>query len=577
MYDFILANRERFLHENGPLQAFRCHCVRFINRKTVVYHKLLQKTLQPRFMADAFLRGLEFEALYKPAIQAAPGYVEEQYRLIRAEIAALEIGDYPHFLQSVESVDLALPDGSTLTGLFTLSGFDHAIGRIKALSHSDREEQAGFIRNTFLYIQARAVSAESPAVQPNCEVSEWMPGMPGEFAEAAGRIARQLSDQSIRAGQSATWIAPRLMRDLDRYQLGPLGPGLYDGQCGIAIFFAALHRITGDSEHAKLALAALNPLLASLDAREKWLRVLDIGAGSGLGGIIYALTLCGKFLSDARLFEAALRCAELIDSTAIKADVAFDLIGGGTGASLGLLRLHRETSESWVLERAMDCGMHLLVEQQHRDYENSSRSMTPYIAGFSHGGASVAYAFLRLHAVTSEAQFLTAATDTIRSENRIFRFQEKNWPAWQKDRETPGQPIFTSMWCHGAPGIALARIGGLTQLDTAFIQTDIANALETTQKAGLSLIDHCCCGNCGRIEVLFEAGRKLQRYDLQNLAFVHARKIRRLAESSGGYNCFGRLPRHMASPGFFSGLAGIGYTFLRLTSPEKLPSVLLFE
>ena len=30
-------------------------------------------------------------------------------------------------------------------------------------------------------------------------------------------------------------------------------------------------------------------------------------------------------------------------------------------------------------------------------------------------------------------------------------------------------------------------------------------------------------------------------------------------------------------PGFFKGLAGVGYQWLRLTYPERLPSVLLWE
>jgi lantibiotic modifying enzyme len=30
-------------------------------------------------------------------------------------------------------------------------------------------------------------------------------------------------------------------------------------------------------------------------------------------------------------------------------------------------------------------------------------------------------------------------------------------------------------------------------------------------------------------------------------------------------------------PGFFRGETGIGYTFLRLAHPDKLPSILLFE
>jgi lantibiotic modifying enzyme len=57
-------------------------------------------------------------------------------------------------------------------------------------------------------------------------------------------------------------------------------------------------------------------------------------------------------------------------------------------------------------------------------------------------------------------------------------------------------------WCHGAPGIGLARLGSLPILDTAEIRQEIAVAINTTQQFGLHNIDHLCCGNFGRMEVL---------------------------------------------------------------------------
>jgi lantibiotic modifying enzyme len=37
------------------------------------------------------------------------------------------------------------------------------------------------------------------------------------------------------------------------------------------------------------------------------------------------------------------------------------------------------------------------------------------------------------------------------------------------------------------------------------------------------------------------------------------------------------LPRSVYQPGFFQGMAGIGYALLRLAHPDLLPSVLLWE
>jgi lantibiotic modifying enzyme len=43
-------------------------------------------------------------------------------------------------------------------------------------------------------------------------------------------------------------------------------------------------------------------------------------------------------------------------------------------------------------------------------------------------------------------------------------------------------------------------------------------ALQTTQNYGLQGVDHLCCGNFGRLEVLLLAAQKLARPELQELA-----------------------------------------------------------
>jgi adenylate kinase len=46
------------------------------------------------------------------------------------------------------------------------------------------------------------------------------------------------------------------------------------------------------------------------------------------------------------------------------------------------------------------------------------------------------------------------------------------------------------------------------------------------------------------------------------------------ADASGGFILNTVLPNGVHSPGFFQGTAGIGYELLRLSAPERLPSVL---
>jgi lantibiotic modifying enzyme len=128
-----------------------------------------------------------------------------------------------------------------------------------------------------------------------------------------------------------------------------------------------------------------------------------------------------------------------------------------------------------------------------------------------------------------------------------------------------------------AKNIGLGRLGGLSILETSEIHQDIEVALQTTQKYDLQGVDHLCCGNLGRCEVLLLAAQKLSRPELLTIAQQRAGWVVARAKQAGGYQLFPNLPNHVFSPDFFGGTAGIGYELLRLAYPEVLPSVLLWE
>ena len=129
-------------------------------------------------------------------------------------------------------------------------------------------------------------------------------------------------------------------------------------------------------------------------------------------------------------------------------------------------------------------------------------------------------------------------------------------------------------WCHGAPGIGLARLGGLDILETPEIRQDIEVAINTTKQQKLTGIDHLCCGNLGRVEFLLTASRKLSRPDLLEDAMQIASQVVARAKQKGHFGYGSILTFH---PGFFQGASGIGYELLRLAYPDQLPSVLLWE
>src|SRR5262249_35181314 len=151
---------------------------------------------------------------------------------------------------------------------------------------------------------------------------------------------------------------------------------------------------------------------------------------------------------------------------------------------LGLLRLNRDSPSADLLARAVRCGVHLLA--QPREGELGQRSWNIQgtagrpLTGISHGAAGFALALAALAAASGRDDFTTAAEECIAFETATYDPGRANWPDFRADgRELPCQ------WCHGAPGIGLARVATMRRgkLDPKRIETDISNAVSGVEKS----------------------------------------------------------------------------------------------
>ncbi|MNS60372.1 Lanthionine synthetase C-like protein [compost metagenome] len=264
---------------------------------------------------------------------------------------------------------------------------------------------------------------------------------------------------------------------------------------------------------------------------------------------------------------------DLVTPDAIAADDVLDPIGGAAGAALGLLAVHAATEGEAALTMARACGDHLLATRQmsvhgHRAWPTLAGRL---LTGFSHGASGIAFALDRLARVTGDERYREAADEGLAYERAMFRPDVGNWPDLRFLEENGGEPTFMSAWCHGAPGIGLARVGMGTDGEA------VEAALAATRALGSGGLDHLCCGAFGRIELLVEAGDRLERPVLREEAERLAQEVLARREATGHYRIFGEVPGDAYSPGFHRGTAGIGYALLRLAHPGRLPSVLLWE
>ncbi|MBV9772430.1 MAG: hypothetical protein JO040_00675, partial [Gemmatimonadetes bacterium] len=312
------------------------------------------------------------------------------------------------------------------------------------------------------------------------------------FLSHASAISDQLRAHSVETpGGGITWHAPPAPG-----QQPPrtnLGPHLYEGVLGVALFLAALDHVRERTEHRELVLRTITPLRLTLRElvrdhdRAARLR-LQVGGFVGLGAFLYSFLRIGRWLGEPALIEEAHDLTVLLTRERIGSDDRLDLVDGCAGTVLALLALDQaapgpNAGGATPLELASACAGHLL--DRRISYDGRPRAWAapgkPPLSGFAHGATGIGYALLRLFARTGNEALRDAALEGFAFERSLFDRGAGNWLDLRY-----GHLLEQSAWCHGAPGAALGRLG---VLDVCGADTEIHEELAGFLRSTRSMPD----------------------------------------------------------------------------------------
>lgn len=572
----------------SALQKWRTAPLRVLLRPTTHYASLLERSLAADALKAGIDRSLIFEALYRPFLQNH----EERppmWPAVRQEIEALEAGDIPLFFVRADGRDLGTAHGACVVeNAFSQSALESALTKLNSLTEPGLRQQLEMIASAFIRPGGGGAGDAPPVEAPSVEIDydALLRDTPlissAGLTKSADFLGRQIIQSAIRGKDGfVTWLSPTLLHPDKQEQRGG-SYYLYDGAAGIAVFLAALARVTGSAPAKATALAALEPVRAILEAPNADTLVSREGIGgcSGLGSLVYSFTLISRLLEMPELLERALLLSKLITEPRIARDQSLDIVSGSAGAILGLLALHRAAGDPDVLRRAVLCGDHLLARAVRVGDDALAWMSCPdrlLLAGYSHGTAGIASALRGLFKASGEQRFGDAAMAALRYERGLFDVDAGNWPILLPG----GGSRLACTWCHGAPGILLSRAGFSDQSgtgDDAVLQFERAVATRTTLAAGLSAVDHLCCGTMGRVAILQDTADGGPANRQMQLAQLGATLTIRRAQQRKAFSLQTDAVRNSVfQPGFFRGSSGIGYTLLRLARPDLVPSVLLWD
>lgn len=594
-YDFFRQNKESLMAELQRI--FDRTLLRVILRPTQVYGKMLQHAAGPEFLKDGFLYSVEIER-FAPAylINVEADKVKKIWKLLISEREALETRDIPLFEGRAGGMDIGSAGEILVENYFADSALTRVAKKIQTFGQADKERQLDFIRQA-LAVHAASCHESGNRVDDARSVSGKELDLSGAavspllLAEAE-EIGREIMARAVPIGDKGfAWITYSHELRLDKIMIGQTGPFFYDGLSGIALFMAALAKLTGSEEAGDKAGKLIRPLLAELNNPAFPLPVyrMATGLGNGLGGLLQALLLISDYLEDQGIDEHILNLIAKITPEQIKKEKGRTVLDGPAGLIAPLLTCHSRFGQARALELAVLCGEQLRKQlKAYSDKEKEGKAL-----GFGNGCGGTLYALARLYSVTGNPEICSTIMAMNQGESKgaklLKRAESINREANNENDRTPadllqgvqgvqgigeGQGVPGSL-CSGWSGMGLAYLGSAAVMNELQIPCPLEKILRQAENSSWEYGDHYCCGNSGRIDFLLEASMRLERPELLAEARRRALGMMRRKEENGGYQIKGRDSRAISNPSFFQGLSGIGYTLLRCADPQAISSVLL--
>lgn len=481
--------------------------IRYIHNPTMVYERMHRLTAS----AQALCRPDYVVALLK-RLALLSG--ESDPRIAVSEMFQIAERDVPYFIVDSDSRALLDGDRRPVGPEFQRSPIEEARTVLARLNETTIERETDAIRLAFVARFPDNALGEKTADAPQLTDAE----TEAELRALAHRTADELADEVLADRFDhlpKTWIGPLVSTIPDRpWSMGVLGYDLYTGRVGPALALLLAGDVLGCERFWAVGseiLDASAQIVLEETYEDRSLAQVGYGAFTGLGGLAFVLDGAGRRFNRDEWRLAAQRVGQIMAEQVFSEDpatAALDVISGICGVALTLCSLPGEEPESWCGDLGQVIAQRVLAGADQGANELLRQS------GFAHGTAGALYTLCAIAERLGNApgpidqaiRMLDEHLDT------FFVEGDQRWASNDGPEHT-----FSTGWCHGAGGIALALAAIAKFMKTEASQTRL-------EKAGVALIEDgfgrnltWCHGDLGnhdalmQIEAAYEPARVARR------------------------------------------------------------------
>lgn len=566
------------LENSATVKRLSESAVRIVYRATDYYTTLQAVSYFPDNLGSVLSYDLLFERLFRPFLSDASK--PEEWAIVEMERRSLLIGDVPYFhtLCGEErrvfgrSVECALLRGSAIDELqLHIAECD-----TERLQHNiDLIRESMFCFGTTVHSPITSAPSATRSDQDARQIfttSKQASPIASAVALGDGLLATAIKGST---DQSLSWLSRSTDPRSETASVGPIGVlGLSDGLPGLGLCFAALYRVTGEQKWRKASLGTISNTARILDdVPAESLVDVPNGGFCGLWSTIWALHASSLALGE-QTYDCERVLSNIPDAT-FRLDSYFDLIGGNAGAATVLAEVAMATGSAVAKRLALLAGDELWTARHTILGAPAwiSQSIGMALCGMAHGASGIALAFDRLARLSDDAVWSYRREQSLELERRTFDEGLQDWPVLLPSRRDQCVTRLLSAWCHGGPGIALARCAMtvMTECDLSVIRTGVA-----TIPPKPVTDDSLCHGNAGLAAIEEYVGARVKDLALVERGRGRLQGLARRIQNSDSLLFSSSQAGQAFCPGLLSGVAGVALALSR-TLDAALPSVLTLE
>ncbi len=387
--------------------------------------------------------------------------------------------------------------------------------------------------------------------------------------------------------------------DDERKPIFTVSDSIYSGAAGIALFLLELYKQTNDQRYIDAVQQAMAWLAHRVQNDPSTYYALYTGRLSIAVALLRYADYAGHEEYRALAIEVAKNAGDFLNHVS----TIDDLINGLSGTVLGLLTIHAHTGEESLLDVVEAISNDILSRTQMGlegiYWDRSDKNITG-LCGYSHGAAGIGAVFLEMGQYFNNDAYRWVARQAFTYENSFYNEAANNWPDNRKgiyDQQTleefkqkyneGDKAFFTTAgdmaaWCHGAPGIGLARLRAVELLGDEQYKTDLQRAMDKTEY--VTVQGHTpfhgyivCHGHGGNAMLFLEAYRQTGNAEYLKKAETVALNGVKSFEENGFYYSGYSTAGEAQDTSLFMGNAGVGYYYLQTLAPDEVPSVVTFH